>query len=186
MRSTLTTFLYALIKHDASSLPVAATVRVTEDGIEKPLANLGLVRTVTRLRGYRQDVLDERAGMAGTAVVVEEVGAPVLLVVRNARAGRLKFHIRSDRRNPYELSWLSYDVLETSASGHDMDSIHGPGGHGPLGEDELSLGPGDSVRVVGRLYGIGPSDHGKRFRIRIEDSLDRRFLTEPFAPCVGG
>jgi hypothetical protein len=41
-----------------------------------------LVRTVTRLRGYRQDILDERAGMAGAAVVVEEVGAPVLLVVR--------------------------------------------------------------------------------------------------------
>jgi hypothetical protein len=82
LRSTLTTFLYALIEHDASKLPVAATVRVTEDGVEKPLANVGLVRTVTRLRGYRQDILDERAGMAGAAVVVEEVGAPVLLVVR--------------------------------------------------------------------------------------------------------
>jgi hypothetical protein len=82
LRGTLTTFLYALIEHDASKLPVAATLRVTEDGIEKPLANVGLVRTVTRLRGYRQDILDERAGMAGAAVVVEEVGAPVLLVVR--------------------------------------------------------------------------------------------------------
>jgi hypothetical protein len=82
LRSTLTTFLYALIEHDASELPVAATLRVTEDGIEKPLANVGLVRTVTRLRGYRQDILDESAGMAGAAVVVEEVGAPVLLVVR--------------------------------------------------------------------------------------------------------
>src|SRR5690606_10372683 len=30
----------------------------------------------------RLDILDERAGMAGTHVVVEEVGAPVLLVVR--------------------------------------------------------------------------------------------------------
>jgi hypothetical protein len=82
LRSTMTTFLYALIEHDASKLPVAATVRVTEDAIEKPLANVSLLRTVTRLRGYRQDILDERAGMAGTAAVVEEVGAPVLLVVR--------------------------------------------------------------------------------------------------------
>ena len=82
LRGTMTTFLYALLEHDASKVPVAGTVRVTEDGIEKPLANLSLLNTVTRLRGYRQDILDERAGMAGADVVVEEVGAPVMLVVR--------------------------------------------------------------------------------------------------------
>lgn len=82
LRGTMTTFLYALIEHDASKIPAADGVRVTEDAIEKPLANLGLLRTVTRLRGYRQDILDERAGMAGAHVVVEEDGAPVLLVVR--------------------------------------------------------------------------------------------------------
>jgi hypothetical protein len=82
LRSTMTAFLYALVKHDTSRLPLAANVRVTEDAVEKPLAEVGLVRTVTKLRGYRQDILDERAGMAGTMAVVEEVGAPVLLVVR--------------------------------------------------------------------------------------------------------
>jgi len=82
LRSTMTTFLYALLEHDASKVPVAEGVRVTEDAVEKPLARLGVLNTVTRLRGYRQDILDERAGMAGAAVVVEETGAPVLLVVR--------------------------------------------------------------------------------------------------------
>jgi len=82
LRSTMTTFLHALLEHDAGQIPVATTVRVTEDGIEKPLERLTLLNTVTRLRGYRQDILDERAGMAGTHIVVEEVGAPVLLVVR--------------------------------------------------------------------------------------------------------
>jgi hypothetical protein len=82
LRGTMTTFLHALLEHDASKVPVAAAVRVTEDGVEKPLANVSLLRTITRLRGYRQDILDERAGMAGATVVVEEVGAPVLLVVR--------------------------------------------------------------------------------------------------------
>jgi len=82
LRSTMTTFLHALLAHDASKVPVANAARVTEDGIEKPLASLGLLRTVTRLRGYRQDILDESAGMAGVHVVVEEDGAPVLLVVR--------------------------------------------------------------------------------------------------------
>ena len=82
LRGTMTTFLHALLEHDRGKVPVAATVRITEDGIEKPLANVGLMNTVTKLRGYRQDILDERAGMAGAAVVVEEAGAPVLLVVR--------------------------------------------------------------------------------------------------------
>src|SRR4030095_12988505 len=82
LRGTMTTFLYALLKHDASKVPVADSVRVTEDAIEKPLAKVGLFNTVTRLRRYRQDTRDERAGMAGAEVVAEEVGAPVLLVVR--------------------------------------------------------------------------------------------------------
>ena len=82
LRGTMTTFLYALLKHDANRVPVADKVRVTEDAVEKPLAKLGLLNTVTRLRGFRQDILDERAGMAGADVIVEEVGAPVMLVVR--------------------------------------------------------------------------------------------------------
>ncbi|HEX7081487.1 MAG TPA: hypothetical protein VF329_10770 [Gammaproteobacteria bacterium] len=82
LRGMITTFLYALLEHDPSKLPVADTLRVTEDAIEKPLAQVSLLNTVTRLRGYRQDILDERAGMAGADVVVEEDGAPVLLVVR--------------------------------------------------------------------------------------------------------
>lgn len=82
LRGMLTEYLYALLKHDASKLPLSANVRITEDAIEKPIAKVGLVNTVTRLRGYRQDFLDERGGMATTASVVEESGAPILLVVR--------------------------------------------------------------------------------------------------------
>jgi hypothetical protein len=82
LRGKVTQLLYAFLKHDVSKLPVADTLRVTEDAAEKPLAKVGLVRTVTRLRGFRQDIIDERAGVAGADVVVEESGAPVLLVVR--------------------------------------------------------------------------------------------------------
>jgi hypothetical protein len=82
LRGKVTQLLYALLKHDVSGLPVADTLRVTEDAVEKPLAKVGLVGTVTRLRGFRQDIIDERAGVAGAHVVVEESGAPVLLVVR--------------------------------------------------------------------------------------------------------
>ena len=82
LRGMLTQLLHALVTHDVAGVPVAATVRVTEDAVEKPLAKVGLVSTVTRLRGFRQDIIDERAGVAAAQVVVEEAGAPVLLVVR--------------------------------------------------------------------------------------------------------
>src|SRR5262249_20935686 len=82
LRGMLTEYLYALVNHDTSKLPLGDQVRITEDAVEKPLDKVGLVRTVTRLRGYRQDFLDERGGMATAASVVEESGAPILLVVR--------------------------------------------------------------------------------------------------------
>jgi|SRR5579875_237551 len=82
LRGMVTEVLYAFLDHDTRRLPVAANLRVTEDGIEKPLAKIALLKTVTRLRGYRQDVIDERAGQSIAAVVVEEAGAPVILVVR--------------------------------------------------------------------------------------------------------
>jgi len=82
LRGKVTQLLYAMVKHDVSGLAVSATLRVTEDAVEKPLAKVGLVATVTRLRGFRQDIIDERAGVAGADVMVEETGAPVMLVVR--------------------------------------------------------------------------------------------------------
>ena len=82
LRGTMTAFLYALVEHDPDALPLANAVRVTEDAVEKSLAELSLLNSVTGLQGYRQDIIDERAGMAGAHVIVEESGAPVMLVVR--------------------------------------------------------------------------------------------------------
>jgi len=82
LRGAITAYLHALVKHDASKLPFADKVRITEDSKDKAVDKMDLVRTVTKLRGYRQDFLDEREGIAGSDVVVEENGAPVLLVIR--------------------------------------------------------------------------------------------------------
>ena len=82
LRGYITQVLYAFVKHDVSKLPVADNLRVTEDADEKPLKNVSLVRYVTGLRGYRQDYLDERAGIAAAGVMLEESGAPVLLAMR--------------------------------------------------------------------------------------------------------
>src|SRR5688572_4938008 len=105
LRGMITAYLHALVKHDVGKLPFADNVRITEDSVEKarkceragqpasPAANtpansappcrgMDLVRSVTKLQGYRQDFLDERAGIAGSDVMVEESGAPILLVIR--------------------------------------------------------------------------------------------------------
>jgi hypothetical protein len=82
LRGAMTAFLYALVENDPGALPIADDMRLTEDAIEKPLAELSLLNSVTGLQGYRQDIIDERAGMAGAHVIVDESGAPVLLVVR--------------------------------------------------------------------------------------------------------
>jgi len=87
LRGLVTQVLYALVDHDSSRLPVTANLRVTEDGIEKPLAGISLLKSVTRLRGYRQDIIDERAGQSIAGVVVEEAGAPIILIVRVRAAG---------------------------------------------------------------------------------------------------
>jgi hypothetical protein len=78
----ITQVLYAFVKHDVSKLPVAANLRVTEDADEKKLDATNAMRYITGLRGYRQEFLDEREGIAGAHVMVEESGAPVMLVVR--------------------------------------------------------------------------------------------------------
>ncbi len=82
LRSHITQILWSLVKHDVSKLPVAGTLRVTEDAVEKPLKDVALIRSVTALQGYRQDFIDERMGVAGAHVMVEESGAPIMLVVR--------------------------------------------------------------------------------------------------------
>jgi hypothetical protein len=82
LRGKVSELLYAFVKHDVSRIKVAPTLRVTEDAIVKPLANVGLVKSVTGLAGYRQDIIDERAGVAGAHVIVKEGDASVMLVAR--------------------------------------------------------------------------------------------------------
>jgi hypothetical protein len=90
LRGKVTELLYALVQHDAGKLAVAGTLRVTEDGVEKPLDQVGLVRSMTKLRGWREDVIDERTRQVVSSVMAEESGAPVMLVVRVKLDGEAK------------------------------------------------------------------------------------------------
>ena len=73
LRSHITQILWALVRHDVSKLPVADTLRVTEDADEKKLKDVALVRSVTALRGYRQDFIDERHGQGIGRLLLQEL-----------------------------------------------------------------------------------------------------------------
>jgi len=81
LHNTITNYLNAVITHNPGSLPLAANVRFTEDTVERRLGE-GLWNTATRMRSYRQEVLDVRLGVAGVYTVVEEQGMPALLLAR--------------------------------------------------------------------------------------------------------
>ncbi len=81
LRGFITQYLDALVAHNPSALPLSKTVRFTEDSVEMHLGD-GLWKNASRIRAYRQDVLDTRQGVAASQVVVEEAGSPALLVLR--------------------------------------------------------------------------------------------------------
>jgi len=87
LRGFITQYLDALVTHNPGTLPVSDKVRFTEDTVEMKLAD-GLWKNASKIRSYRQDILDVRQGVAASQVVVEEAGLPALLTLRLKVAGR--------------------------------------------------------------------------------------------------
>jgi hypothetical protein len=69
----MTTYLKALVAHDASKLPVTKNVKYTENGVQLNLAD-GLWKTALALPTYRLDVIDEDAGQVGLLGRIDENG----------------------------------------------------------------------------------------------------------------
>ncbi len=117
LRGHVTQYLHALLKHDHSGLPIAESVRFTENSKEAKLGE-GLWRSVTKLRGYRQDFIDEREGVVGSHVIVEESGAPTLLVLRLRVAAEQITEIETvTTRSRAEGALLNLDNLQTATAG---------------------------------------------------------------------
>lgn len=87
LRGFITQYLDALIAHKPAALPVTADIRFTEDTVPMKLGE-GLWKTASRLRPYRQEFIDVRAGVAGAHVVVEEGTSPSMVVLRLRIVGR--------------------------------------------------------------------------------------------------
>jgi hypothetical protein len=81
LRGFVTTYLNALVAHNPSALPVAPSVKFTEDSVQKKLGE-GLWQTASKLHGFRQDILDVKQNTAASLVVLEEGSSPVLFTLR--------------------------------------------------------------------------------------------------------
>jgi hypothetical protein len=81
LRDVMTSYLDSLVAHDPKTAPLAADARFTEDAMPMPVGS-GLWKTASKVRPFRTDFLDERAGVAAVHAVLEADGAPVLLAAR--------------------------------------------------------------------------------------------------------
>jgi hypothetical protein len=121
LRGFITQYLDALVAHNPSALPLADKVRFTEDSVEMPLGpevrlgNAGLWKNTSRIRTYRQDVLDVREGVAASEVVVEEAGSPALLVLRLKVANKKITEVETMvTRTQKEGALFKVDALQTA------------------------------------------------------------------------
>jgi hypothetical protein len=73
LAGVMNTYLQALVKHDAASLPTTRNVKYTENGVRITMGD-GLWQTAAALPTYRLDVIDEEAGQVGLLGRISENG----------------------------------------------------------------------------------------------------------------
>jgi len=109
----ITQYLDAMVAHAPAKLPLAPNVRFTEDGVDMKLGD-GLWKNASKIRAYREDVLDTRQGVAATRVVAEESGTPVLLAMRLKIADKKITEVESQvTRTQKEGALFVLDTLQT-------------------------------------------------------------------------
>jgi hypothetical protein len=75
----------------------------------------GLWKNASKIRGYRQDILDVRQGVAASQVVVEEGGSPALLMLRLKIAGKKITEVETQvTRTQKEGGLFTIDSLQTT------------------------------------------------------------------------
>jgi hypothetical protein len=109
----ITQYLDAMVAHNPAKLPMGGNLRFTEDGVDMKLGD-GLWKNASKIRAYREDVLDTRQGVAATRVVVEEAGTPVLLAMRLKIADRKITEVETQvTRTQKEGALFVLDTLQT-------------------------------------------------------------------------
>jgi hypothetical protein len=112
----ITQYLDALVTHNPGTLPLSDKVRFTEDTVEMKLGE-GLWKDASKIGSYRQDILDVRQGVAGSQVVVEEAGSPVMLVLRLRVDGRRIIEVETQvTRKQSEGAIFAIDALRKAGT----------------------------------------------------------------------
>jgi hypothetical protein len=114
LRGFITQYLDAMLTHSPAALPLSDRVRFTEDTVEMKLGD-GLWKNASKVRGYRQDILDVRQGVAASQVLVEEGGVPVMLMLRLKVADKKITEVESQvTRKQSEGALFAIDALQTA------------------------------------------------------------------------
>ncbi len=114
LRGFITQYLNAVVAHKPAGLPLADDVRFTEDTVEMKLGESPLWKNASGLRAYRLDVLDTRQGVAATQAIVEEAGAPVILVLRLRISGNRISEVETQvTRNQTEGMLFNIEAIKT-------------------------------------------------------------------------
>jgi len=118
LSGAITSYMDALLQHDPSKLPLAETVRFTEDYADYKVGESPLWKGASRPRDYRQDFIDVREGVAGSHIILEEYGVPVMLVLRMKLAGGKIAEIETQvTRNQTEGVIFNIDALQKASAG---------------------------------------------------------------------
>ena len=120
LRGVITQYLDAMIAHNPAAAPVAPKVRFTEDIVEMKLGE-GLWKNASKVRGYRQDILDVRQGVAASQVIVEEGGSPVMLMLRLKVVDKKITEVETQvTRNRSQGAIFNIDALQTTRPAMNM------------------------------------------------------------------
>jgi hypothetical protein len=116
LSGAITQYMDALLQHDPSKLPLAANVKFTENQKIMPIADAPLWKGASRPRDYRQDIIDVRDGVAGSHIILEEYGVPVMLLVRLKLVDKKITEIETQvTRNQTEGAIFAIDNLKTAS-----------------------------------------------------------------------
>jgi hypothetical protein len=118
LSGTITSYMDALLLHDPSKLPLAENVKFTEDYVQYKVGESQLWKGASRPRDYRQDFIDVREGVAGSHIMLEEYGVPVMLVLRMKLADSKITEIETQvTRNQTEGVIFNVDALQKASAG---------------------------------------------------------------------
>ena len=101
--------------------------------------------------------------------------------VQNDGNGDIEFHLDGDRGPPFDPWYMGYRV-HSSAPGEPFRLVHNSG-HDSVWTRTVAIAPGNSAQFNVPIFGLGPADYHRYFRIELRDSKGGSHWTPVFDLC---